>query len=436
MKRHWILAVALVLSAGSAFANNYRLSVWMRSHWDKSNSVADFNTNNQGVVHEVNPMWYYFSTHTGSQGTVVDIVANYDTSSDVPTLTNGAVLVPTLKNHGTWPDPYTPNQYMQWIFRSEADMNDHADKVAAMVINNGWAGVDLDYEAMLTGVSSTDVPMWRDNFTSLVRRIKKRLPDKIVSVCVYRRRSLSGSTDSSNSLIYDYKALTDNGGADYLKIMMYNDLSCCSELVNDTAMGQGLTFAEQQIADHKKIIVALPWYAANTATGAEGPSEPNASGLGRSTPSDEQTFTSPYTGVQIDAQALRHKILTVITKHDVGGFAFYATGYELTGVWDVLRGRLGTEGATITAGTQSGTCPGNGIVASVSLPTGATSTTYNWFETQITCCAASYPLPLWVASGTPASPTLPRAFSSVRVSGIVGSKVFEAEADPIRSGCP
>jgi hypothetical protein len=70
------------------------------------------------------------------------------------------------------------------------------------------------------------------------------------------------------------------------------------------------------------------------------------------------------------------------------------------------------------------------------LPTGATSTAYNWFETQITCCSASSPLPLWVASGTPASPTLPRAFHSVRVSGIVGSKVFEAEADPVRSGCP
>ena len=138
--------------------------------------------------------------------------------------------------------------------------------------------------------------------TSLVRRIKKRLPDKIVSVSLYRRRSLSGSTDASNSRIYDYKALTENGAAD--------------------------------------------------------------------------------------------------------------------------------------SGTQSGTCPGNGIVASSSLPSGASSTEYNWFETQISCCAASSQLPLWVAAGTTASPTLPRAFHSVRVSGIAGSKVFEAKADPVRSGCP
>ncbi len=49
-------------------------------------------------------------------------------------------------------------------------------------------------------------------------------------------------------------------------------------------------------------------------------------------------------------------------------------------------------------------------------------------------------MPLWVAnsatSTSAASPALPAAFHSLRVSGVTGNRVFEVEADPIRSGCP
>ncbi|MBV8516136.1 MAG: hypothetical protein JO197_01920 [Acidobacteria bacterium] len=428
------LALALLFSATAARANDYRITMWLRIYWDNPNSVSDFNTNNQGVAHEVNPMWVYFTTHTGANGQVVDLTDVHE-SQDVPTL-SGAALVPTVKNHNDQTNPYTDSQYLGFIFRSEADMNDHADKIAAMVNNNGWAGIDLDYEGGLTGVSDTDIPKWRDNFTSLVRRIKSRLPNKIVSVCVYRRRSLAGDTDARNALLYDYKALTASGAADYIKIMMYNDLDI-GELVNDSAMETALTFADGQVVDHKKIMVALPWYAGNTDTEDEGSSEPNATGLGRST-SDEQTFTSPYNGVQIDAQALQHKILVVLRKHDVGGFSFYEPGEELVGVWDVIRGRLGKEGGVAVAGTSTGSggCAGNGIVSTWTPPTSATSVQYNWFETQYTATTGTAILPNWVASGSTASPSLPRAFNTLRVSGLSGSKVFELEADPVRNGCP
>ncbi|HYC91625.1 MAG TPA: glycosyl hydrolase family 18 protein [Thermoanaerobaculia bacterium] len=443
MKR-LIFAFALTIAASSAYANNYRISVWMRIYWDNPNSVANFNTENAGqFVHEVNPFWYYFTTVNGPNGPVVVLKDKHEEPRDRPTLGNAA-LVPIVRNHDTVnPDPYTPQQYMSFIFRSEADMNDHADKIAAMVNNNGYAGVDIDYEEMLRGGLESDVPKYRDNFTSLIRRIKKRLPNKIVSVCVYRKRSVTGEWDSSQSRIYDYRGLTENGAADYLKIMMYNDIGSKQSLVHNQYMDEALTFARDQVSDHKKIIVGLPWYAHNFDTGKSANSVATPGGTVGRNINDELTFTSPFNGVQIDAYALQQKILKVIRKHDVGGFAFYMSGQEMgPAIWDVVRGRIGPEGSTAVASAPvDGTgCNGNGIISSVSTPAGATNLQYNWFQSQAKCCTAVWGMPLWVAnsatSTSPASPALPAAFHSLRVSGVTGNRVFEVEADPIRSGCP
>lgn len=439
MKR-LILAFALTIAASSAYANNYRISVWMRYYWDNQNSVTNFNNANAGqFVNEVNPFWYYFTAVSGPNGPVVNLKDIHTEPRDRPTLGNAA-LVPIVRNHDTGTDPYTPQQYMSFIFRSEADMNDHADKIAAMVNNNGYGGVDIDYEEMLRGLPSADIPKYRDNFTSLIRRIKKRLPNKIVSVCAYRRRSLDGSLDSSQAKIYDYRGLTENGAADYLKIMMYNDISGQQALVHEPYMDQALAFAMTQVSDHKKIIVGLPWYCYNFTAGDEQSSIASPGGtLGRNA-SGELTFTSPFNGVQIDVAALQRKILFVIRKYDVGGFAFYMSGEEMnSNIWDVVRGKIGPESSTVVASAPNdpGTgCPGNGIISSVSTPSGATDIQYNWFQSQAKCCTAVWGMPSWIASGSPASPALPAAFHSLRVSGVTGNRVFEVEADPIRSGCP
>jgi Glycosyl hydrolases family 18 len=442
MKR-LILAFALTIAASSAYANNYRISVWMRYYWDNQNSVANFNNANAGqFVDEVNPFWYYFTAVSGPNGPVVNLKDIHQEPRDRPTLGNAA-LVPIVRNHDQSPDPYTPQQYMSFIFRSEADMNDHADKIAAMVNNNNYAGVDIDYEEMLRGLPADQVPAYRDNFTSLIRRIKKRLPNKIVSVCVYRRRSLDGTLDSSQAKIYDYRGLTENGAADYLKIMMYNDIGGKQSLVHEPYMDQALAFAMTQVADHKKIIVGLPWYCYNFTAGDEQSSIANPGGtLGRNA-SGELTFTSPFNGVQIDVAALQRKILFVVRKYDVGGFAFYMSGEEMnSNIWDVVRGKIKPEGATaVAAAPVDGTgCPGNGIIQSVTTPAGATEVQYNWFQSQAKCCTAVWGLPSWIASSasatSPASPALPAAFHSLRVSGVTGNRVFEVEADPIRSGCP
>ena len=428
MIRRIAFAIALFVLPLIASAD-YRISVWVRN---KTTSVANFNTYNQGTVHEANAVWYYFTTVTGPNGPVVNLV-DVHTSSTAFTAP-GAAFVPTIQNTTQGSGFSDSSTLMGYIFRSEADMDDHAAKVAAVVTNNNYDGIDLDYERMLVNVADADIPAWRAKFTSLVRKIKSRLPNKIVSVTVYRRRSASGSRDSRNAQAYDYRGLTNAGAADFMKIMMYNDIGSFQQLVNDGAMEEALTYTMGEVWDHKKVIVALPWYAVNLTTGAEGPSEPNATGLGRNG-SWEQTFTSPYNGVQIDAEALRHKILVVLRKYDVGGFAFWEPGAALPGVWDVLRGRIGTEGATVTAQPPTD-CSGTVYVGSVSLPSGATDTMYNWFKTaEASSCT---PLAKWISSGNPGT-GLTSATHAVRVSGVVGQRVFEAQSAPVAgraSGCP
>lgn len=71
-------------------------------------------------MHEVNPFWYYFTTVSGPNGPAVVLKDKHEEPRDRPTLGNAA-LVPIVRNHDTVkPDPYTPQQYMSFIFRSEA----------------------------------------------------------------------------------------------------------------------------------------------------------------------------------------------------------------------------------------------------------------------------------------------------------------------------
>src|SRR5687767_13419592 len=120
MKHRLAFTLLLILSTAAAHAE-YRISVWVRT---KSTSVSAFNTYNQGTVHEANPVWYHFATTTGPNGPVV-ILNDIHTSSHEITL-SGAAKVPTIQNTSAGQYFNDSSTLMGYIFRSEADMNDHA----------------------------------------------------------------------------------------------------------------------------------------------------------------------------------------------------------------------------------------------------------------------------------------------------------------------
>jgi hypothetical protein len=111
----------LLLTSATAHAD-YRLSVWVRT---KTSSVTNFNTYNQGTVHEANPVWFYFTVDPGNVVRVIDT----HTSAHEITL-SGAAKVPTIQNTRVGGGFADSSELMGYIFRSDADMENHALQIA------------------------------------------------------------------------------------------------------------------------------------------------------------------------------------------------------------------------------------------------------------------------------------------------------------------
>ncbi|HEX8169733.1 MAG TPA: hypothetical protein VF824_04240 [Thermoanaerobaculia bacterium] len=419
MHRRIAVAVAVLFCAVSAAARDpYTLSVWVRNN---STSVATFNNNNGGnTITEVNPVWYSMTDPNLGPVRIVQ-------ASIVPGLnSSGMQLVPVIQNivNGNWSVAAT-----NWIL---ANPDQHAADIKALLdAHPEYAGIELDYESMLSDTTDPAVmDARRDLFTSLVQKIKAQIGTRKLSVCVYRKRDLNGTRDAKTARIFDYAGLTGPYAADEIKIMMYSDISSTSnELVKNTAYREALTFADAQVVNHNKIVVALPWYGYNLTTRVEGTAAADYCCESRNA-SGELLYNDSAGNqwVVMDEQATRTKILIALNEFDVGGFAFWEAGriVNFPGVWETIRGKINNGGATVNP-INPPFCPAMPYQVYIDwgttvIPAGA-SYRFDWYQWGFN--TGNY---TWKATGDPSSPGLNGGSYFVRVHGVSGRRVYEAES--------
>ncbi|MGH3836169.1 MAG: glycosyl hydrolase family 18 protein [Pseudonocardiaceae bacterium] len=201
---------------------------------------------NRGSFNEVSPWIYGIGDNAEIVAQVPERAA--ETAAGMDQLRrSGIALVPTIANvtDGRW--AYEPVANM---LHDPAAMQRHVTDIVALVLREGYAGIDIDYEDL----RATD----REAFTAFATRLGEALhaEDKILSIALFAKTTDAG--EDQRNVAQDYAAI--GRAADEVRLMAYDYHWAASgpgPVAPITWVRQVLDYAKTQIpAD--KIVLGVP----------------------------------------------------------------------------------------------------------------------------------------------------------------------------------
>jgi spore germination protein YaaH len=321
------VAAFVLISASSAFA--YKQSAWIPP-WN-AEALKSIQLN-AGALSESNPVWYSWNAN----GT---ILKNWNAEN--PTwraAMTGTLLLPTIQNVVN--DSFD-GAAAATVLATPASREASASEIAALVNNQSFDGIDIDYERVPTSS--------RANFTDFLGTLGQRLrvSGKKLSVTVYAKASDSENWNGPGA--EDWQAIGQI--ADSVKIMAY-DYSYLGSAAGPIAplgwLDSVATYAEKTIPS-SKIIMALPWYGYDWSSVSPTRSLSYAAAIqfaqtnGATISHDvngEATFSfGTHTVFFIDAASYSQKVALLKQKHpSIGGFGAWSLGVEDPAIWSIIRG--------------------------------------------------------------------------------------------------
>jgi spore germination protein len=236
--------------SGDAFGpDGLYVAGWL---WRSAGLASFCNAQYVKVFREINPVWYE-TTATASSGiliagsvnqTVVNWARNY-----------GVKLIPTIqKLTRDSSDPSSATSILDDASRAR-----HIAKIVALVVDNNFDGIDIDYEN--EGLSVVD----KRKFTIFIRELGQALQvhNKLLSVCVYDPQSGVDWQDWPALLPY----------VDTLKVMVYN-----ADIVSNPTPGPVSPLSTLRktmdyagtLSAQAKIIIGLPFYGRDWKNATDG----------------------------------------------------------------------------------------------------------------------------------------------------------------------
>jgi len=304
----------------------YRMSAWVPS-WD-TRALASMQMN-AGKLDEANPVWYEIK----ADGTFTKVF-NAE-SPDMRAALSGVELVPTIQNYV---NSTFDGNLVATVIASPTLREQHAEALTQLVVQNAFAGIDIDYENMGSGA--------RADFTTFIQLLASKLhaANKKLSVCVDAKTS--DSDNWSGPAAEDWRAL--GAAADTIKIMGYDDhwsTSAAGPIAPLDWLDSIATYAEATIPA-QKIIMGLPWYGYDWLgrSGADVEYE-NAMQVAQANNAQvtydangEATFA--YSGHVVyfqDGSSFAKKTSALAAKHPhLGGFAIWRAGGEDPAMWTTV----------------------------------------------------------------------------------------------------
>lgn len=328
------ISVATVLNVNlseTQAAGKYQVSVWYPG-WGTS-GISDYQSvsRNLGAIDEINPYWYALKKD-GS-------IASYDWAEDPELLSlareNNKRIMPLVSNE------FDPERVSRML-STESSRNAHAQELTELVVNKGYAGLDLDYE-MLYGRD-------RDRFSLFVERLANLLHarEKKLSVAVHPKTSAPGSWSGARA--QNWRRI--GRAADEMKIMMYDyhwDGSKAGPAAPPRWIDKVLTHAERTTDPHK-VRMGLPFYGRDwRGTNAKDLVFDEVHSLKKKySPTVRRTGGEPYfkypgkhTVYYQDRRSIAIKLNVLVRKHPkIGGIAIWHVGGESQTYWRPIKNKL------------------------------------------------------------------------------------------------
>ena len=346
-----VLAVSLAVtglvavhSASADTAPRRIVNGWL-PYWSMSRSLMSV-TSNADLWGEASPFWYRATTAT--------TIASYTGAGDITVIDalhgQGIKVMPTVTEALDAPG-------MAKLLADSTQRAAHVSTLVNLVIATGVDGVDVDYEAMNFGGTSTDRAAVRSGFVTLLRELATVLHSKgkLLSVTVGARTR----ADDPNWTVFDYRGIAPS--VDRFRIMTYDYHwrgGGPGAVAPISWVNTVLTYAVTDVPA-SKIEIGTPLYGYDWPA---DPLEPDGYGIATSlnyqqaealrvqyaavrqwsasdaAPYFTYTATDGVTHVvwYNDVDATKAK-MTLIGKYGVRGLAFWTVGYEDTRQWSSLR---------------------------------------------------------------------------------------------------
>ncbi len=307
----WLVVLVFAV-ASPAYA--YRISAWIPS-WDSSApAIMGMHARD---LHESNPGWLY----ANADGTVK--ITGMD--ERLRSALTGTQLLPTIKNYvnGSF-----DGAMVGTIVNSDALREKHADAIVQVVVQNGFDGVDVDYERISSAAKA--------GYTTFIQLLAAKLHAS--------NKKLSVTVPASSSAL-DWSAI--GAVADSVKIMAYDyhwSTSAAGAIAPLDWLDKVASDAERLLG--QKAMIALPWYGYDWlgtsgvgVTYAQAISKAQSAGIAIERDANgEATYT--YDGRTVyfqDAESYRRKVWSILAKYaGIGGFAHWRVGAEDPAIWDVV----------------------------------------------------------------------------------------------------
>jgi spore germination protein len=250
--------------------NQRGLSAWLPYYGDQADRRASF-TSNIDLFEQISPFWYRVG------GAPNDIVAD-GTAANMNAIksaaaTRGVPVVPAIRDGSgkgvlaAWlADPVTRSQ--------------HADALVNLVVGNGFAGIDLDYEGFAFADGRATWPALQPNWVAFVQELAGKLhaQGRQLHVTVPPIWLTDGSINSGSYTVYDWQNIAPH--IDGLRVMTYDySSSAVSPLWWVEAT---IRYAQSIGLDMSKVQIGIPAYGYSVVTDTEGTCPPGTP-LGRVT---------------------------------------------------------------------------------------------------------------------------------------------------------
>jgi len=357
----------IVIRSASADTPPRRIVNGWLPYWTMTQSL-NVVTQDADLWSSASPFWY--------EATGATTITNHPGAGDQAAVdalrSRGVAVVPTVTE--------TLNATaMAALLGSASQRAAHVQTLVNLVTGKGYDGIDLDYETMNFGGTSTDRLAVRAGFVTLVAELNAALNThgKVLSVTVGPRTR----ADDPNWLVFDYAGIAP--AADRVRIMTYDYHwrgGPPGAIAPLTWVNTVLTYAVTAIPA-SKIEAGVPLYGYDWPA---DPTQPDGYGNAAST-----TYTSaealrvqynavrqwsaadaaPYftytatNGVRHvvwynDAESTKAK-MTLIQKYGLRGLVFWAVGAEDSRQWPALRSYAIQRSVTLTAAAPTVTTYGS-----------------------------------------------------------------------------
>jgi len=229
---------------------SFKVAGWIQASADLEEARGSF-INNSEVFSSISPFWYS-AQENGAIEKRGDII-NSEVALEAQD--SGVGIIPSITNN------YDKDGKVSKLLENNSAVQSHIDIIVDEVINNDYAGIDIDYENL-----DPDV---RKEFTKFIQKLADRLhkEDKVLSVTVQAKKSDGSMWSGAGAM--DFRKLGKI--VDQFRVMTY-DYSRVNTAPGPVApaywVEEVIEYALSKVPN-EKVYVGVPFYAYQWCTSAE-----------------------------------------------------------------------------------------------------------------------------------------------------------------------